>query len=36
VDEVFGKGNALDHLLAAVVGVESDKTCPDAATKDCC
>ncbi|MDQ0947361.1 DNA-binding transcriptional ArsR family regulator [Streptomyces phaeochromogenes] len=29
-------GHALDHLLAAVVAVESDKTCPDAATKDCC
>lgn len=29
-------GHALDHLLAAVVAVESDQTCPDAATKDCC
>lgn len=29
-------GHALDHLLAAVVAVETDKTCPDAATKDCC
>lgn len=29
-------GHALDHLLASVVAVESDKTCPDAATKDCC
>ncbi|MFF8732009.1 ArsR/SmtB family transcription factor [Streptomyces sp. NPDC015171] len=29
-------GHALDDLLAAVVAVESDKTCPDAATKDCC
>jgi DNA-binding transcriptional ArsR family regulator len=29
-------GHALEHLLAAVVAVESDKTCPDAATKDCC
>ncbi|MEE1751040.1 ArsR/SmtB family transcription factor [Streptomyces sp. SP18CS02] len=28
--------HALDHLLAAVVAVESDQTCPDAATKDCC
>jgi DNA-binding transcriptional ArsR family regulator len=29
-------GHALEHLLAAVVAVESDKTCPDAAEKDCC
>ena len=29
-------GRALDDLLAAVVAVESDKTCLDAATKDCC
>ncbi|MEV7869475.1 metalloregulator ArsR/SmtB family transcription factor [Streptomyces sp. NPDC088124] len=29
-------GHALDHLLAAVVAVEEDKTCPDAATKGCC
>ncbi|WP_263167513.1 ArsR/SmtB family transcription factor [Streptomyces sp. SCSIO ZS0520] len=29
-------GHALDHLLAAVVAVASDRTCPDAATKDCC
>ncbi|MWA14555.1 metalloregulator ArsR/SmtB family transcription factor [Streptomyces sp. BA2] len=29
-------GHALDQLLAAVVAVESDKTCPDAAEKDCC
>lgn len=29
-------GQALEHLLAAVVAVESDKTCPDAATEDCC
>ncbi|MFJ8669843.1 ArsR/SmtB family transcription factor [Streptomyces sp. NPDC093600] len=29
-------GHALDHLLTSVVAVESDKTCPDAATKDCC
>lgn len=29
-------GHALDHLLAAVVAVESDKTCPDASTTDCC
>ena len=29
-------GHALDHLLAAVVAVESDKTCPDAATEGCC
>lgn len=29
-------GHALDHLLAAVVAVEEDKTCPDATTKDYC
>ncbi len=29
-------GHALDHLLAAVVAVESDKTCPDADEKGCC
>ncbi|MFI6880776.1 ArsR/SmtB family transcription factor [Streptomyces sp. NPDC050400] len=29
-------GHALDDLLAAVVAVESDKTCPDAATEGCC
>ncbi|MFE6337816.1 ArsR/SmtB family transcription factor [Streptomyces sp. NPDC057806] len=29
-------GHAVDHLLAAVVAIESDRTCPDAATKDCC
>ncbi|MGW7074189.1 ArsR/SmtB family transcription factor [Streptomyces sp. NPDC054866] len=29
-------GHALDQLLAAVVAVESDKTCADAAEKDCC
>lgn len=29
-------GHALDHLLAAVVAVESDKTCRDAATEGCC
>ncbi|MEN8652092.1 metalloregulator ArsR/SmtB family transcription factor [Streptomyces sp. 21So2-11] len=29
-------GHALDHLLAAVVAVESDKACPDAAEKGCC
>ncbi|MGW6454391.1 ArsR/SmtB family transcription factor [Streptomyces sp. NPDC055078] len=29
-------GHALDDLLAVVVAVESDQTCPDAATKDCC
>lgn len=28
-------GHALDHLLAAVVAVEHDKTCPDA-EKGCC
>ncbi|MFE9016820.1 ArsR/SmtB family transcription factor [Streptomyces cyaneofuscatus] len=28
--------HALEHLLAAVVAVESDKTCPDAAEKGCC
>ncbi len=26
-------GHALEHLLAAVVAVESDQTCPDAAAK---
>ncbi|MEU3717217.1 hypothetical protein [Streptomyces californicus] len=26
-------GHALEHLLAAVVAVESDRTCPDAAAK---
>ncbi|MCX4826208.1 metalloregulator ArsR/SmtB family transcription factor [Streptomyces sp. NBC_01142] len=29
-------GHALEQLLAAVVAVESDKTCPDAATQGCC
>ncbi|GHC67459.1 metalloregulator ArsR/SmtB family transcription factor [Streptomyces violaceochromogenes] len=29
-------GHALDHLLAAVVAVEADKTCPDAAPEGCC
>lgn len=29
-------GHALDHLLAVVVAVASDQTCPDAATKGCC
>ncbi|WP_149824499.1 ArsR/SmtB family transcription factor [Streptomyces tailanensis] len=29
-------GHALDHLLAVVVAVESDKTCPAAATEGCC
>ncbi|MEV4949759.1 metalloregulator ArsR/SmtB family transcription factor [Streptomyces sp. NPDC053755] len=29
-------GHALDHLLAAVIAVESDRTCPDAATEGCC
>lgn len=29
-------GHALGHLLAAVVAVEEDKTCPDAATEGCC
>ncbi|MFC9679029.1 ArsR/SmtB family transcription factor [Streptomyces sp. NPDC056948] len=29
-------GHALEHLLAAVVAVESDKTCPDADERDCC
>ncbi|MFF5185654.1 ArsR/SmtB family transcription factor [Streptomyces sp. NPDC000345] len=29
-------GHAVGHLLAAVVAVESDKTCPDAATEACC
>ncbi|WP_097867166.1 ArsR/SmtB family transcription factor [Streptomyces sp. rh34] len=29
-------GSALDDLRSAVVAVESDRTCPDAETKDCC
>ncbi|MCI3930217.1 ArsR/SmtB family transcription factor [Streptomyces sp. AN091965] len=29
-------GHALDDLRAAVVAVESDRTCPDAETKGCC
>ncbi|MFF1960661.1 ArsR/SmtB family transcription factor [Streptomyces sp. NPDC058220] len=29
-------GHALEHVLAAVVAVELDKTCPDAATRGCC
>ncbi|MFD9030306.1 ArsR/SmtB family transcription factor [Streptomyces sp. NPDC059567] len=29
-------GHALDHLLAAVVAVESDKTCPDSEAEGCC
>ncbi|MFB7085409.1 ArsR/SmtB family transcription factor [Streptomyces sp. NPDC056296] len=29
-------GHALGHLLTAVVAVESDKTCPDAADQGCC
>ncbi|AQS71510.1 helix-turn-helix transcriptional regulator [Streptomyces pactum] len=29
-------GHALDDLLAAVVAVEADKTCPDADEKGCC
>ncbi|TDU73523.1 metalloregulator ArsR/SmtB family transcription factor [Streptomyces sp. KS 21] len=29
-------GHALDHLLASIVAVESDQTCPDAATEGCC
>ncbi|MFJ3500479.1 MULTISPECIES: ArsR/SmtB family transcription factor [unclassified Streptomyces] len=29
-------GHALDDLLAAVVAVEADRTCPDAATEGCC
>lgn len=33
-DERFG--HALEHLLAAVVAVESDVTCPDTAEKECC
>lgn len=33
-DERFG--HALEHLLAAVVAVESDGTCPDTAEKECC
>ncbi|WP_030754764.1 ArsR/SmtB family transcription factor [Streptomyces sp. NRRL F-5135] len=33
-DERFG--HALDDLLAAVVAVEKDKSCRDAATEGCC
>ncbi|WP_326600412.1 ArsR/SmtB family transcription factor [Streptomyces sp. NBC_01803] len=29
-------GHALDDLRAAVVAVESDRTCPDAGEKGCC
>jgi DNA-binding transcriptional ArsR family regulator len=29
-------GHALDDLRTAVIAVENDKTCPDAATKGCC
>lgn len=29
-------GHALDDLRAAVIAVETDRTCVDAATKDCC
>ncbi|MEV7866102.1 metalloregulator ArsR/SmtB family transcription factor [Streptomyces sp. NPDC088124] len=29
-------GHALDDLRAAVVAVEADRTCPDAAEKGCC
>ncbi|MFE5097267.1 ArsR/SmtB family transcription factor [Streptomyces sp. NPDC056638] len=29
-------GHALDDLRAAVVAVETDRTCVDAETKDCC
>jgi len=29
-------GQALDDLRAAVVAVESDRTCPDADEEDCC
>ncbi|XXZ50201.1 metalloregulator ArsR/SmtB family transcription factor [Streptomyces cavourensis] len=29
-------GAALDHLRAAVVAVETDRTCPDAGTDGCC
>ncbi|MFH8411345.1 ArsR/SmtB family transcription factor [Streptomyces sp. NPDC018019] len=29
-------GHALDDLLAAVIAVEADKTCPDADEKGCC
>ncbi|WP_318209385.1 MULTISPECIES: metalloregulator ArsR/SmtB family transcription factor [unclassified Streptomyces] len=29
-------GHALDDLRTAVVAVETDRTCPDAETKDCC
>ncbi|MGC5034601.1 MULTISPECIES: ArsR/SmtB family transcription factor [unclassified Streptomyces] len=29
-------GHALDDLRTAVVAVETDRTCPDAATEGCC
>ncbi|MGW1494958.1 ArsR/SmtB family transcription factor [Streptomyces sp. NPDC002402] len=29
-------GHALDDLRSAVVAVETDRTCPDAAEKSCC
>ncbi|MFG3510468.1 ArsR/SmtB family transcription factor [Streptomyces sp. NPDC047821] len=29
-------GRVLDDLRTAVVAVEADRTCPDAAEKDCC
>ncbi|MFH9264262.1 ArsR/SmtB family transcription factor [Streptomyces sp. NPDC017546] len=29
-------GSALDDLRSAVVAVETDRTCPDAETEDCC
>ncbi|MFC8920047.1 ArsR/SmtB family transcription factor [Streptomyces sp. NPDC057116] len=29
-------GRVLDELRTAVVAVEADRTCPDAAEKDCC
>ncbi|MET8326205.1 metalloregulator ArsR/SmtB family transcription factor [Streptomyces sp. NPDC005181] len=29
-------GHALDDLRSAVVAVEADRSCPDAADKDCC
>ncbi|MFC9816350.1 ArsR/SmtB family transcription factor [Streptomyces virginiae] len=29
-------GHALDDLRTAVLAVETDRTCPDAETKDCC
>ncbi|MEU4063111.1 metalloregulator ArsR/SmtB family transcription factor [Streptomyces wedmorensis] len=29
-------GHALEDLLTAVIAVETDRTCPDAETKDCC